>query len=369
MKRLLYFLILLPLLFSCRKEDPTHQRQVDINISQPKMGAVLDKGKTYQISWKTDKADKLRIDLYKFDKPVSIISVSEPNSGNYSWLVPHNLMPDTNYRLKISAVDNNQITSFSHYFEIRGDSTQKYIYPQTFYDNNWFVGQEYTIEWKTNLEENLKVELLEGNNFIFEISPSTKSNENLKWTVDSTINTSSNYRLKISSTIQPDLYSMSDYFRVSSSSNGENNLIQNGNFVNEQYWRISNPEVDPKNRWNISQSNGQGAAELVSHRSSGNIYQLVNLNPGQQYKVVFTLSRCNGYIGPAQLNSDTNNAAIVCFLGDTVGTKLRTEGTFTETFIAKNTNDTLGFRIIIDPRKHPNSGFVGKLDKVELYLD
>jgi hypothetical protein len=362
MVRLIILLAILPLVISCRKEDVTSQRQVDINIFEPKAGTTLEKGKNYKISWITDKAEQLRIDLYHLDRPVSIISVSEPNSGQFNWLVPHQLRPDSNYRIRITAANNRQISSFSHFFIISGDSTQKYIQPQYFLNNNWIKGEEYMISWQTNVEEDVKIELLDGNSHALTIAQSINSQDSIKWLVPASLPTSSFYRIKISSTIYPDLHAVSNHFRISDLI--EQNLVMNGNFASEDFWAYSNPLDNPKNRWNINKVNGQGAAEIVSFQSSGDIYQVIeNLEIGKEYKVMFKLSRCNGYFG----GTTNSTAGIQCFLGSDTSLKRTQEGAYEHTFIAQNETDTLGFRIITDPSKAPNSGVIGKLDKVEMF--
>ncbi len=146
--------------FSCKKEDHSYKsKDTALTISSPKIRSELEKGKVYNISWQTTKAEKLKIELFHGQNMVQIISVSEPNSGNFPWLVPYDLKPDSSYRVKITGLENQELTAFSHYFNINGDSATKYIKPAAFFHNNWIKGSDSLISWTDNIEEKVKIDL------------------------------------------------------------------------------------------------------------------------------------------------------------------------------------------------------------------
>ena len=346
------------LFIACKKEDQIYNDQENLVVSVPKAGAVLEKGESYSIKWITEKAEKLRIDLYKQDKPVSIISVSENNSGNFTWLVPHNIAPDTNYRIRITGIDNKEISGFSHFFIISGDPTSKFIKSSSFYYNNWIKGSDSIISWTDNIDEEVRIDLFLNGVFYSNIAESTPSIGNFPWSIPGTLPTSSNYSFKISSVINPSLYSISDFFRISL--NSEMNMVKNANFVSTNYWNYSNPSTESKNRWNIN--NNIQAAEVVSLQSSGSIVQELGLVSGLQYKIVYTLSKCNGYIGGSNLDQ---GASIVCHIGDSTGVKRYREGTYTD--IITGNSSAISFKINLDLSSNPGSGFICTLDNVEVY--
>jgi hypothetical protein len=360
MIRILFVLMLFSVFISCHKDDAEYIVRTDITISEPRKGAVLEKGKSYTIAWQTTKADAVRLDLFRADKQVSIISVSEPNNGIFNWKVPHNILPDSTFRIRITSTSNTGVSSFSHFFSISGDSVQKFISFDVMENISLIKGNPFSIQWQTNIEEDVKIELLQHQSPVQVISESAKSNEPFDWTIASTLPTHSFYRFKISSTLYPDLYALSNFFRISV--NSTKNILANSNFSGANTWNYSNPDTDSKNRWNINTVNGEGGAEVISLMSSGDIFQNIDLQKGNGYRIEFTLTRCNGFFGAFH----TSRAGIVFFLGENESNVIRTEGSHT-VYVKSDGLNKAGFRIITDPVMAPNSGFICKVNRVELY--
>lgn len=368
MKRLLLFYFLLIIIsFSCKKEDLSYKnKSSSLTISAPKIHAELNKGKIYNISWETTKAEKLKIELYNDQNMVQILSAVEPNSGNFTWLVPYDLKPDSLYRVKITALDNEELTAYSHFFTIQGDSASKYIKPAAFFYNNWIKGSDSLIKWEDNIDESVRIDLFSNGAFYANIVEEAASSGSYSWSIPSNLPTSSNYQIKISSTLFSNLYGLSDIFRISQEN--EINLVKNGNFSSNFFWQYSNPQTPVNNRWSINLESNIGAAEVGSLQSSGSISQDLGLIPGKRYKIIYTLMRFNGYIGGAVLSpSNPNRAAVICQIGDSTGVRRYTEGTYTDTITGNST--TLSFNIIEHWASTPNSGFLCKLDNIEVYED
>ncbi|MBN1638579.1 MAG: hypothetical protein JW866_06420, partial [Ignavibacteriales bacterium] len=68
----------------------------------------------------------------------------------------------------------------------------------------------YTITWDDNLSENVKIDLYKGGVFDSEIISSTPSNGSYVWTIPSGLTTGTDYRIRISSSIDNLLYDESD---------------------------------------------------------------------------------------------------------------------------------------------------------------
>ncbi|MDQ3193102.1 MAG: GPI anchored serine-threonine rich family protein [Bacteroidota bacterium] len=358
----LLLVISMTLLYSCKRDDPPYNDNYDIVISTPKAGAVLNKGEAYSIKWETTKAENLKIMLYKQDDPVSIISISEINSGEFIWLIPESIKPDTNYRIRITGNDNKTLSGFSHFFIISGDSDSKYIKIADIQTNNWVKGGDSLITWTDNIEEDVRIDIFLDNVFYANIVEQTPSTGSFLWSIPTTLPSSSNYNIKISSKTDQGIYSLSDIFRISLET--EMNLVKNGNFINQNYWYFSNPLSSSINRWNISTESQ--SAELVSLQSSGSIIQELGLIPGQRYIIGYTLSKCNGYIGGAQLNqSDSSRAAIICAIGNSYGERRYKEGTYSDTITAAGT--AIEFIIYEQASSFPNTGFICKMDNVEVF--
>jgi hypothetical protein len=359
MKQLpLFILIILSSLISCKKEDEAHtKRKYPINISAPRAGEYFNKGSICTILWETDRAERLRIELYKENQPYKLISVAEPNNGRFDWLISHDVSPDTLYRFRLTSVNDESVFAFSHFFQITGDSARSFIKAPVFYYNNWIIGGDSIIRWQDNIEEDVRIDLFLNGAFLQNITPGTESNGSFNWSIPP-ISESSHYQFKITSTIHPDLYDLSDFFRISTAQN--QNRVQNGNFVRTNYWSFSNPDVNPTSRWNINTNPNVEAAEAATLQAVGSIIQNLDIIPGQRYTVKYTLSRCNGFFG----GTNSSSARIVCQLGDSTGVFRSHEGTFVDTITAGGTQ--LIFKIVPDYNSAPNIGFMAKLDNVEV---
>jgi len=87
------------------------------------------------------------------------------------------------------------------------------IYPNTA-NIEWKTGKHYTITWDSRGEvgPSVKIELYQGNLMNRVITNSTENDGSFTWTVDPMIPEASNYRVKISSTSNSEIYGFSDIF-------------------------------------------------------------------------------------------------------------------------------------------------------------
>ena len=350
--------------FSCKKEDLAEKYDSNnyfIRVVDPAINSQWNKNSTYTINWTTNTDSKIKMELYLGENIVHTISPMEDNSGSYNWTIPHNLFPDTTYRIKITSLLRPGISGISQYFSVKGDSTIEFIEHSDFVSNNWFKGIDSLITWNDNIEEDVKIDLFLNDVFVETIVSATVSNGSFLWPVPSYLATNSNYKLRISSVANNSIFSFSDLFRISLLS--EMNLVQNGNFISENYWVISNPTENPKYRWNIVTPTGtnRGTAETATLNSSGSISQELGLTIGQTYIINYSLSKSNGYFGGADIGTA---AGIIPKIGTAAGTKRTQEGTYSDTLVADGT--AIEFLINENLSASPNKGFICSLDNVEV---
>jgi hypothetical protein len=364
LKNILYSIALLCLLLpSCKRDEMFEVYDPKKNYIRVKFPTThtVNKNETYDITWESDIEDNIRIELYKKDNIVLTISAKTANNGTFSWTVPSELMPDSLFRLRLVNVNNSNVSGFSRYFSISGDSTVKTIKPVPFAFNNWIKGNDSLIQWIDNIEEDVKIELYFDGAFVQEIISLTPSNGSYLWSVPANLQTHSKYQIKIISIEDPAVYGISDYLRISETN--EVNLIKNGQFNTQDHWIISNPEKDPKYRWNIFELKGNGAAETITLQASGNISQNAAFVNGQQYQVTYTLSpSSNGYFGGGSVN--LNQAGIICKIGNGTGFKRTQPGTYTEIITADS--QEIRFEIFEFAPLNPNKGFICRLDNIEV---
>ena len=75
---------------------------------------------------------------------------------------------------------------------------------------SWLAGTSYTITWKSNISENVKIELYAGSNNLYTIASSVSNNGTYSWTIPDTLQSAIYYRVKITSILDSSIYDFSD---------------------------------------------------------------------------------------------------------------------------------------------------------------
>ncbi|WP_300672178.1 M6 family metalloprotease domain-containing protein [Desulfoluna sp.] len=83
----------------------------DLIVQSPEGAETLWQGNRHDITWVTNGAvtGDVKIELYKGGVPDSTIVASTVNDGFYQWLIPDNQAIGTDYRIRITSVDNPSI--------------------------------------------------------------------------------------------------------------------------------------------------------------------------------------------------------------------------------------------------------------------
>lgn len=86
----------------------------NLRIISPNGGEVLSKTKPVQIKWEAPAVEgKVVITLYKKGIKISTITVGTPNTGEYMWRIPSQIVPHENYRIRIRSIKNLGTNDFS----------------------------------------------------------------------------------------------------------------------------------------------------------------------------------------------------------------------------------------------------------------
>ncbi|MCZ6702709.1 MAG: T9SS type A sorting domain-containing protein [Ignavibacteria bacterium] len=203
----------------------------EIIVVSPNGAEVWQAGTSKTITWIDNLEGEVKIELYKSGVFNSEIVNSTPTNGSYTWDLSNNLQSAADYKIKISSINNSQITDFSDSnFTVVG----KFITVTS--PNNskiWQAGTTHEILWLDNISENVRIELYKDEVFDTEINPSTTSNGSILWNIPFLIEGGSNYKIKITSTNDPGTYDFSassftivgNQINVTSPNGGESWLI------------------------------------------------------------------------------------------------------------------------------------------------
>ncbi|MFX1535755.1 MAG: Ser-Thr-rich GPI-anchored membrane family protein, partial [Promethearchaeota archaeon] len=192
--------------------------QVDVLISNsliitiPDSSTSWETGTSQYINWgSTGTISNVKIELYKDDLLMMEINSNTPNDGEYYWAIPSALENSTQYQIKISDASDPSVYDFSDYFEIFRPIT--IIVPHS--SSSWETGTSQYINWgSTGTISNVKIELYKDDLLMMEIVSNIPNDGEYYWAIPSTLDSSTQYQIKISDASDPSAYDFSDYFEI-----------------------------------------------------------------------------------------------------------------------------------------------------------
>ena len=188
-----------------------------ITVTNPNSSCSWETGTSQYIYWiSTGNFSNVKIELYKSGIFEMEITSSTPNDGTFYWTVPLGLDNSTQYQIKIINIFNSSIYNFSDFFEIYTISDSlTVIIPNN--SISWETGTSQYIYWtSTGIISDIKIELYKDDAFVMEITSDTSNDGEYYWTILSTLDTSTQYQIKISDASDPSIYAFSDYFEIKS---------------------------------------------------------------------------------------------------------------------------------------------------------
>jgi hypothetical protein len=194
--------------------------QPQITITSPNGGEQWQNGTMHTISWTYtgNTGAYAKIELYKGGVLNRVLVSSRTiSSRSYSWSLPSTLYTGSDYQIKITSTSNPACSDSSDAdFAISG-----IVYPQINISSPhgsevWQIGTLQPITWSYvgNPGSYVKIELYKGSIFNRTIVSSRSIGSSglgtYTWTLPSTLQEGSDYRIKISSTSKPSFYDLSD---------------------------------------------------------------------------------------------------------------------------------------------------------------
>jgi hypothetical protein len=173
-----------------------------LTVISPNGNEPLKRGEEFDIRWVDNIAEKVKIELFKNEIFYSTIADSTESDSLYSWIVPNDVA-GKNFRIKISSVLDSVLNydSSDRFFEILPGVVAN-VTPAVHLVLS--RGSTYEITWVDDIEEDVKIELYQNGNFVEEITSSTPSIGLFSGSLPLAFN-GINYKIKVSSTVLPDL--------------------------------------------------------------------------------------------------------------------------------------------------------------------
>lgn len=203
-----------------------------IKVTSPDGGENWTRGTIQTIKWNSigSPGVYVRIELLKPGKPNQVIILSTLNDGSHPWLIPALQAPGSDYKVKITSTANaayndtsdNNFTIPVPSFKITSPSCSEF----------WTRGTTQTIKWNSteNPKSYVKIELLKPGKPNQLIVSATLNDGSHPWLIPAAQASGSDYKVKITSTINASNNDTSDCsfvipvpsFSVVSPNGGEN---------------------------------------------------------------------------------------------------------------------------------------------------
>lgn len=188
----------------------------EFRINYPnESGVVWQANQEYTITWSSFgvAGAHVNIDLYKGNNKERTIALSTDNDGAFTYRIIGHQTPGSDYRIKITSVEYPEVFDFSdNNFTIQEPAQITVTDPSTV-NISWQAGESYNITWTSTGDpgQKVKIELFQNDTYSVTISDSTLNNGAFLWSIPLDQTTGSDFKVKISSCLYPDVSDLSDY--------------------------------------------------------------------------------------------------------------------------------------------------------------
>ncbi|HOY84028.1 MAG TPA: Ser-Thr-rich GPI-anchored membrane family protein [Candidatus Syntrophosphaera sp.] len=217
-----------------------------LNVTSPNGGEVWLRGSSHAITWShTTIAGTLRIDLMQNNASVSVIGTESIALGSYSWMIPEDLPLGENYKIQITSISDPDIHDQSDANFSISTSGVTVLSPNGL--EVWMSGESYDVLWTSqNLSGNVKVELCRGSDstpIVMIHSSIAAAVGSYQWLVPP-LQTGSDFRVKITSLVNPNIYDLSDaFFSISGVPNDDPTQVPARTHIVANYPNPFNPNT------------------------------------------------------------------------------------------------------------------------------
>ena len=172
---------------------------------------VLHVDSTYQILWESEHVDDLAIELWHEDTLVYVISDSATVQESFAWQVPHNLIPDAGYRIRIVSLSQSSAEFFST------DAFDIIFTPQIevavhYLDTILTAGDSLSVIWETtgNTGETFVIDLYSEQQFYMCIMDRVENVRSYTWMIPGDMPDLPDCYIKVSSCTDTTVYDYND---------------------------------------------------------------------------------------------------------------------------------------------------------------
>jgi hypothetical protein len=182
--------------------DFTIENAPMITVTTPNGGETWTVGQAHAITWTSANiTGNVQLRLLQNDVSIKVINSSTTNDGEFTWTVSSDVVPASNYKIRVTSVENTAIKDASNAnFTIQADTTPVITVTTPNGGETWTVGQAHAITWTSaNITGNVQLRLLQNNVSVRVLSSSTANDGEWTWTIPSDVVPASNYKIRVTS--------------------------------------------------------------------------------------------------------------------------------------------------------------------------
>ncbi|MBA7689826.1 hypothetical protein ES703_98337 [subsurface metagenome] len=190
-----------------------------VEVVVPNGDEIWTRELDYFIQWKSNFSGDVVLELHKDNEYLETIDMAE-NNGAYEWEVPIALDSTCGYSILIKSIDNDGVFDVSNRSFAVSDSfctniTIPFIAVQIPDGGEiWEEGEEHTIVWDDNLDEDVVIELLKAD-VVVETIGTVGSNGSYNWTVPGELISGQDYKIVVKSSSNSEIVDQSnDNFEI-----------------------------------------------------------------------------------------------------------------------------------------------------------
>jgi hypothetical protein len=187
-----------------------------VRVTSPNGGESWALGSPQTITWATSgiaSTDSVQIRLLQDGVSLRILQSKTPNDGSHAWTVPSDLLPNTNYQVRLTWTGNTAIKDHSDAMFTLEVGSDPYIGLLSPNGGEVFpLGETVPITWQDNLSGLVTLRLTKGGVYLRNIRANTPSDGHYDWVVPGDLAPGADYKVRITSVEDVTLKDHSDGF-------------------------------------------------------------------------------------------------------------------------------------------------------------
>jgi len=274
-----------------------------VKITSPSLGDVFAPGSSTELQWTSNVYGDVNIELYKGNQLITTIAKQTPGDYNETINFPIELEEGDDYKFKLTSLANSHINDFSDFFSIKNSKFITITNPVS--GSIITAGNSLNIQWSDNINENVNIELFEGNKVLAKLASDIPSDNSEQVIIPRELTGGNNCMVRITSTVDPKVNDQSGAFTILPIENSDTDggddtylgecILLNENGYNQSFesgldgWKQS--EQDGMD-WTSAQSGTPSYGTGPYGASAGKMYYYTEASGGNKSKKAVLISPC-----------------------------------------------------------------------------